>query len=101
MKIAPEQQAQIAATCQRFQVRRLSLFGSQSRGDARDDSDVDLLIEFVPGAAPSAFRLIDLQDELSAAFAGKRVDMAFPAILGNPYRRATIEPSLRTLYTRD
>ena len=30
-------------------VRRLALFGSVLRGEARPDSDVDLLVEFVPG----------------------------------------------------
>src|SRR6266516_2376107 len=30
-------------------VRRLALFGSVVRGEARPDSDVDLLVEFVPG----------------------------------------------------
>jgi predicted nucleotidyltransferase len=31
-------------------VRRLSLFGSVLRGEASPDSDVDLLVEFAPGA---------------------------------------------------
>ena len=30
-------------------VRRLALFGSVARGEARTDSDVDLLVEFAPG----------------------------------------------------
>ncbi len=30
-------------------VRRLALFGSVARGEARPDSDVDLLVEFEPG----------------------------------------------------
>lgn len=29
--------------------RRLALFGSVARGEARPDSDVDLLVEFAPG----------------------------------------------------
>jgi uncharacterized protein len=31
-------------------VARLALFGSVLRGDARPDSDVDLLVQFFPGA---------------------------------------------------
>ena len=31
-----------------FGVRRLALFGSVARGEARPDSDVDLLVEFAP-----------------------------------------------------
>ena len=30
-------------------VKRLALFGSVVRGDAHADSDVDILVEFVPG----------------------------------------------------
>jgi predicted nucleotidyltransferase len=30
-------------------VRRLALFGSVARDEARPDSDVDLLVEFIPG----------------------------------------------------
>ena len=33
----------------RLGVRRLALFGSMARGEARPSSDVDLLVEFAPG----------------------------------------------------
>jgi len=33
-----------------FGVQRLALFGSVARGEARIDSDVDLLVQFFPGA---------------------------------------------------
>lgn len=33
----------------RLGVRRLALFGSVARGDARSDSDIDVLLEFAPG----------------------------------------------------
>ncbi|HXK40206.1 MAG TPA: nucleotidyltransferase family protein [Candidatus Paceibacterota bacterium] len=36
------------ADIRRFGVRRLALFGSVLRGEARPDSDVDLLVEFHP-----------------------------------------------------
>jgi len=42
----------LAALCLRHAIRRLSLFGSVLRGTARPDSDVDLLVEFVPGSEP-------------------------------------------------
>lgn len=55
-------------------------------------------MEFIPGEAPSGFGLVDMQDELSAAFNGRKIDLAFPSVLNNPYRRRAIEPQLRTLY---
>ncbi|HEU0016195.1 MAG TPA: nucleotidyltransferase family protein [Longimicrobium sp.] len=46
-------------------VRRLALFGSVVRGDARPDSDIDLLVEFRPGEKSAArfFALYDLLEE--------------------------------------
>ncbi|HWQ65529.1 MAG TPA: nucleotidyltransferase family protein [Methanospirillum sp.] len=34
----------------RYHVDNLALFGSRARGDARDDSDIDILVDFSPGA---------------------------------------------------
>jgi uncharacterized protein len=98
MKICAEQQIRIDALCQRYRVRRLRMFGSAATGDERPDSDVDLLVEFVTGDAPSAFAVVDLQDELSAVFEGRAIHLAFESVLNNPYRRRAIEPQLRALY---
>ena len=98
MQVTAEQQQRIEALCQRYRVRQLRLFGSAAQGRARDDSDVDLLVEFAPGQAPSAFELVDLRDALSQVFGGRPVDLAFNTVLDNPYRRRAIEPQLRPLY---
>lgn len=84
--------------CRRFAVQRLQIFGSSATNAARAGSDIDLMVEFVPGRAPGAFALVDLQDELSDLFGGRPVDLAFPSILRNPYRRRIIEPQLRPLF---
>ena len=36
-----------------YHIRKLSLFGSAAWGELRPDSDIDLLVEFEPGKAPS------------------------------------------------
>ena len=46
----------IAEFCKRNGIRKLSLFGSVLRPDFRPDSDIDLLVEFRAGAAPSLRR---------------------------------------------
>lgn len=48
-------------------VRRLALFGSVLRGEARPDSDVDLLVEFAPGEK-SYRRFMDLYDLMEELF---------------------------------
>lgn len=35
---------------ERYHVDTLALFGSHARGDAREDSDIDILVDFAPGA---------------------------------------------------
>lgn len=46
---------QIRATGERFGVRNIRVFGSLARGEARPDSDVDLLVEYVPDRGGFAF----------------------------------------------
>jgi len=68
-------------------VRRLGLFGSFTRGEQRDDSDVDLLVEFVEGGKTFdhfmglAVLLEDLLD--------RRVELVTPESL-SPYLGAHI-----------
>jgi uncharacterized protein len=54
-------------------VQRLALFGSVARGQARLDSDVDLLVQFYPGAK-SYDRFLALAELLEARL-GHRVEL--------------------------
>ena len=51
-------------------VRRIALFGSVLRGEARLDSDVDLLVQFFPGAK-SFDRFLALGDLLEQRLGGR------------------------------
>lgn len=84
--------------CRRYGVRKMSLFGSAARGEMRPDSDVDFLVEFMPDSKTSSFDMIDMQTELSALLGNRRVDLASPGILENPFRRRAILPDLKTVY---
>lgn len=90
---------QLAALCRKHHIRKLSLFGSAARNDMHAASDVDLLVEFEPGSGTSLLDLPALQDELSVLFGGRKVDVATPEILDNPFRRKAILRDLMTLYT--
>jgi hypothetical protein len=57
-------------------ITRLSLFGSMARGEARPESDIDLLIEVDPDAGLGFFELFDLQEELGTLL-GRPVQFAF------------------------
>ncbi|MFZ0788940.1 MAG: nucleotidyltransferase domain-containing protein [Chromatiaceae bacterium] len=79
-------QATLAGVCQRHQVRRLSLFGSQLKGTAGPGSDIDLLVEFDPDAHPTLLDLAQIEIELSQALGGKKVDVRTPEDLSRFFR---------------
>ena len=76
----------LARVCRRYGIRRLSLFGSTLRGTARPDSDVDLLVEFEPGAKPSLLTMAEIEEELSALLGGRRVDLRTAQDLSRYFR---------------
>jgi predicted nucleotidyltransferase len=90
--------AALEQLARRYHIRRLELFGSAARGELRPDSDIDLLVEFEASAAPSLWDAQQLEAELSRLLGGRKVDIAPPEILRNPYRRKTIERDAQVLY---
>lgn len=64
--------ATIRAIGERYQIRNIRVFGSVARGEARDDSDVDLLVEYVPGG--SGFDFVTFCDQVESAI-GRKVDV--------------------------
>lgn len=86
----------IADFCQRHHIRRLSLFGSVLRDDFRPESDVDVLVEFKLGHTPG-WDIVDLEEELSGLFGGRRVDLVNPKYL-NPRLRDQILASAVVQY---
>ena len=57
----------------RHKVASASVFGSYARGEARPESDLDLLVEMQPRA--NAFDVVDLQGELQRV-TQRKVDVA-------------------------
>ena len=64
----------VAELCRRYHVRELSVFGSAARGQLRPDSDVDLLVEFIPDAEIGLLEYAGLMLDLSA-LVGRQVDL--------------------------
>ena len=79
-------EAAVARICERHHVRRLALFGSQLKGTARPDSDVDLLVEFFPDAHPTFLDLAQIEIDLSTALGGRKVDVRTPEDLSHYFR---------------
>lgn len=65
---------QIATFCRKWKITELALFGSVLRDDFRPDSDVDVLVTFLPESHHTLFDLVHAQDELQAIM-GRKVDL--------------------------
>jgi uncharacterized protein len=93
----PFDRAKIEAFCQKWRVREFALFGSVLREDFRDDSDVDVLVEFEPDNRISYWDWPDMLDELKAIF-GRDVDMVEKRAVTNPFRRRHIRQNREVIY---
>ncbi len=81
-----------------YHIRKLGVFGSAARGGLRPDSDIDLLVEFEPGSAPSFWQDDRLQQAFSHLFGDRPVDIVPPEVLRNPFRRRAIEKDLKVIF---
>ncbi len=84
--------------CQRYGVVELALFGSVLREDFGPDSDVDVLVAFKSGQTMTIEKHLAMQDELSAIFGGRQIDLTQKRLLKNPYRRHEILTTRQVLY---
>jgi predicted nucleotidyltransferase len=85
--------------CRRNHIQRLSLFGSTLRGEQTAASDVDLVVQFDPEHVPSYFRLVAMEEELSAIF-GRKADLRTPQELSRHFRDEVLRDA-RPLYAAE
>ena len=88
----------LQAFCRRNKVKTLSVFGSQARGDAEENSDIDLLIEFEDGSGISYLDMVTMRIELEEML-GCRVDLIEKAALTNLIRLKRILSERIPLYS--
>jgi predicted nucleotidyltransferase len=94
--------AAVLPVCESHPVARLEVFGSRAGGTARADSDVDLLVEFLPEANPGLFEMGALQDALEQQL-GCRVDLLSRRAVEksrNRFRRRAILAKPVAIYAR-
>ena len=77
---------EVADFCRRHRIAKLAFFGSAVRDDFQPGSDVDVLVEFEPGAAVGLFRLAGMEFELSDILGGRKVDLNTPNCLSRYFR---------------
>ena len=89
----------IVEYCGRQPILRLSVFGSAAKEDLRPESDIDLLVEYVPDARVGLFEmgghLVDLTEII-----GRKVDLVTPKGLCKYIRDEVLETA-RIIYAKE
>lgn len=91
---------QLETFCLRWKVAEIALFGSVLRDDFRPDSDVDVLVSFMPEARYGLFDLARMQKELEVIL-GREVDLVEKEAVEqsrNYLRRKAILSSAEVVY---
>jgi hypothetical protein len=89
-------EGKVAEICRRYQVKELAVFGSAARGEMRPDSDIDLLVDFLPEARPGLLGLSAMMREFSALL-DRHVDLAVKPAL-KPLIRPEVLSEAQVIY---
>jgi len=84
----------LVALCRKYHVRVLSVFGSTARGEATEQSDIDLLVSF--SQPISLLRMAAFERELSETL-GRKVDLHTKSSLSR-YLRSRILRERQQVY---
>jgi hypothetical protein len=90
---ALKQLKQHEAELKRLGVERLYMFGSTARGEAREDSDIDLFFDYEKGKL-GVFELMDVKDYASRLL-GREADIMTRDSLHKTLRRRIEETAVR------
>lgn len=67
-------QKNIIDTAKKLDITYLALFGSYARGEEKDGSDIDILVDFDVAKRKSLFDVMQAEEELTLLL-GKKVDL--------------------------
>lgn len=86
-------QDRIREYCATQPIRRLSVFGSAARNELTPESDIDLLVEYMPDARISYFDMGRHVTEL-IEIVDRHVDLCTPKSLSRYFRQDVIDSAL-------
>ena len=98
MDLLSQYRTELTQLCQEHEVQSLYLFGSHAVGNAKNDSDIDLLVAFedIP-IDRYTNHYFELHEKLEKLF-GKPIDLLTVNMLGNPYFIESVESTKQLLY---
>jgi uncharacterized protein len=93
MNLAAAEKEKIIEICKRNDISYCALFGSFARGEADENSDIDLLVRF---SKPIGWKFYGIAEDLQDIL-GKKVDLATENML-NKYIRESVLKDLQVIY---
>lgn len=90
---------QLAALCQDNGIQSLALFGSHLHGNAHAQSNIDLLVQFLPGQRVTLLDMVRIELDLTDLL-GRKADLHTAKEL-SPYFRQAVVAEARPLYCRE
>ena len=94
MTALPFDTTKLIEICRQNDVAKIGIFGSMARGDATEQSDIDLLVYF--SKRKSLLALVALERQISTAL-GRKVDLLTEAAI-SPYLRERIKRETQVIY---
>ncbi|MFC1765415.1 nucleotidyltransferase family protein [Planctomycetota bacterium] len=89
----------LRAFCKTHGIRYLALFGSVLTDQFGPDSDVDVLVDFLPHRIPGFFKMASMEVELTQIFGNRKVDLRTPQDL-SPHFRDKVLATAEVQYAR-
>jgi len=94
MIMLPFDTQKLIEICRQNDVSKVGVFGSMARGEANDQSDIDLLVEF--SRRKSLLAMVALERQIATAL-GRKVELLTEAAI-SPYLRERILGDLQVIY---
>lgn len=85
--------------CATQPIKRLSVFGSAARNELTPDSDIDLLVEYMPDARISYFDMGRHVTDL-IEIVGRHVDLCTPNSISRYFRQDVLDSAM-PIYARE
>jgi len=79
---------------EKYKVKTIGIFGSYARGEQKETSDIDILVEFYE---PIGLDIVDLKEYLEKIL-NIEVDLIIKKSIQNPYLKKSVEEDLIYVY---
>lgn len=85
------QKAELEQFCRDNGIRWFAIYGSALRDDFGPESDINVLVDFMPDRIPGLLGVVGMEIALSDLFGGRKVDLRTPNGLSRYFRQDVLD----------